>query len=242
MPLTSSDRTVIAPVLRLAGIRARHGSAVALDGLSLSVESGQVVAVVGGASGALFDTVCGFVRPEAGEITWRGAPLRPRPHRLATLGLARTLQGVGLYGGLTVLENTLVGAPGVPPVPAVPAGRRGGVGVALLGGAQPRLRGAALRGLASDSLARLGLGEYVDAELAVVPVPLHSRVVLARALLAGPELLVLDDPTAGLEAAETAALAGMVRPVAGAGNAVLVATKDAEFAARAGDRVVSLNG
>ncbi|WP_051569612.1 ATP-binding cassette domain-containing protein [Cryptosporangium arvum] len=210
--------------------------------MSLSVEPGQVVAVVGGAGSTLFDTVCGFVRPEAGEITWRGSALRPRPHRLTTLGgLARTLQGVGLYGGLTVLENVLVGAAGVPPVAAVPAGRHGGVGVALLGGAQLRPRGEELRQLARDALTRLGAGEYLDAELAAVPTSLHIRVVLARALLVGPELLVLDDPTAGLEAAEAAALAGMLRPQAGSDHAVLITTTDAEFAALSADRVVTLD-
>lgn len=239
MPLTSSE--VAAPVLGLTGVRVRRGDALALDDLSLSVEAGQVVAVVGGASAALFDAVCGFVRPEAGEITWRGAALRPRPHRLTTLGLAHTLQGVGLYGGLTVLENVLVGAPGVPPVPAVPAGRRAGTGVALLGAARLRLRGEALRDVATESLVRLGLGDHVDAELAAVPVSLHGRVVLARALLAGPELLVLDDPTAGLGAAEVAALTAMIRPAAGSENAVLIATKDAGFAERSADRVVSLD-
>ncbi|MFG1920559.1 ATP-binding cassette domain-containing protein [Cryptosporangium sp. NPDC048952] len=227
----------------MAGVRARLGRSVVLDDLTLSVESGQVVVVVGGAGATLFDTVCGFVRPEAGEITWRGAALRPRPHRLTTLGgLARTLQGVGLYGGLTVVENVLVGAAGVPPVAAVPAGRRGGVGVALLGGAQLRLRGEELREHARDSLTRLGLGDHLDAELTAVPASLHNRVVLARALLVGPELLVLDDPTAGLDATEAAALAGMLRPEAGSDRAVLVTTKDAEFAARAADRVMPLGG
>ncbi|GAA0263036.1 ATP-binding cassette domain-containing protein [Cryptosporangium japonicum] len=238
MPVTSSSL-----VLQLSGVRTRAGRAGSLDDLSLGVEPGQVVAVVGGAGSTLFDTVCGFERPEAGEITWRGSALRPRPHRLTTLGgLARTLQGVGLYGGLTVLENVLVGAAGVPPVAAVPAGRHGGMGVALLGGAQLRLRGEELRRLARDVLTRLGAGDHLDAELAAVPVSLHLRVVLARALLVAPELLVLDDPTAGLEAGEAAALAELLRPEPGSDRAVLVTTGDTEFAALAADRVVSLGG
>ncbi|MFI5955488.1 ATP-binding cassette domain-containing protein [Cryptosporangium sp. NPDC051539] len=236
-------------VLSLADVRVRLGTTIALAGLSLTVGPGEVLAVTGGpgtGKSTLFNTVCGFVRPESGQVTWHGAALRPRPHRLTTLGLARTLQGVGLYGGLSVLDNVLVGAPGVPPVPIVPPGRRAGIGVALLGGVSV-LRGLGrepgrLRERAVDRLNRLGLTAYVDADLAAVPLEMHGRVVLARALLAGSELLVLDDPTSGLEPEEADALAALVREVpGGTGCAVLLATADSTFAAAAADRTITLD-
>lgn len=244
-------RAVVDPVLSLVDVRVRLGPTVALAGLTLTVEPGQVLAVTGGVGAgksALFHTVCGFVRPESGQVDWHGAALRPRPHRLTTQGLARTLQGIGLYGGLTVLENVLVGAPDVPRVPAVPPGRRAGIGVALLGGVHlsalqhGRDEGPALRDRAIDRLTRLGLGEYTTADLAAVPVTLQGRVVLARALLAGSELLVLDDPTTGLEPAEATELAGLLHEVPrGSGCAVLLTTADARFAAAAADRVMTLD-
>lgn len=260
-------------VLRLTDVRVRLGSTVALDGVSFEVGPGQVVSVAGddgAGKSTVFNTICGFVRPETGEITWRGSPLRPRPHRLTTLGVARTLQGVGLYGGLTVLENVLVGSAGVPRVPAVPPGRPAGVAVALLGTLRPARDGNAMRVLAIDHLTRLGLSEYLDADLSAVPASLQGRVVLTRALLAEPELLLLDDPAVGLdraaapdgvadeapdaepeasfEPAAVAELAALVRalPVrsarSGRSSAVLLGTRVPELALAASDRVVVLDG
>jgi branched-chain amino acid transport system ATP-binding protein len=241
MAPTTSDHGE-APVLRLSEVRVRlggtgapGGSTIALDGVSFEVGPGQVVSVTG-PSGAgkstVFKAVCGFVRPEAGAITWRGAPLRPRPHRLTTLGLARTLQGVGLYAGLTVLENLLVGSAGIPRVPAVPAGRRAGVAAALLGGIQAR---PDERELALAYLASMGIAEYADAELAAVPVQLHGRVVLARALVADPELLLIDDPGLDLEPAELARL------IRARSSSVVLCTGSRELALAASDRVIVLD-
>src|SRR3954469_5121025 len=94
--------------LALHHLTVRFGGLVALDEVSLRVPPGRTVGVIG-PNGAgkttLFNVVCGFVAPTTGTITLDGSPLRPRPHRLARLGIARTLQGVGLFSGLTVLEN-----------------------------------------------------------------------------------------------------------------------------------------
>ncbi|HKT04983.1 MAG TPA: ATP-binding cassette domain-containing protein, partial [Rugosimonospora sp.] len=91
--------------LVLSGIGVRFGGLVALEDVSLAVPPGAVVGVIG-PNGAgkttLFNVVCGFVPAQRGTIHWRGTRLRPRPHRLAGYSIARTLQGIGLFGGLTV--------------------------------------------------------------------------------------------------------------------------------------------
>jgi branched-chain amino acid transport system ATP-binding protein len=241
------------PTLRLADVRVRlgsssapGGSSVVLDGVSFEVRPGQVVSVTGAAGAGkstVFNAVCGFVRPESGAIAWRGVPLRPRPQRLTTLGLARTLQGVGLYGGLTVLQNLMVGSVGVPRVPAVPAGRRGGLAAGLLGAV--RLRPDE-RARALDYLARLGLGEYAEAELAAVPEALQVRVILARALVAEPELLLLDDPSVGTDlgmkelAALIRGLPSVPITTGGTKRSVLLCTGSLELAFAASDLVVML--
>ncbi|WP_306204256.1 ABC transporter ATP-binding protein [Actinoplanes sp. RD1] len=100
--------------LALHDIGVRFGGLTALDGVTLTVPEGRTVGVIG-PNGAgkttLFNVVCGFVRPSAGHLTLGGERFRPRPHRLARLGIARTLQGVGLFPSLTVLENVQIANP-----------------------------------------------------------------------------------------------------------------------------------
>src|SRR3954453_23196381 len=98
----------------MSGISVSFGGVAALTDISLTVEPGQVHGLIG-PNGAgmttLFNVACGLVRPSAGRITWRDRELRRlRPNQLSKLGIARTLQGVGLFPGLTVLENVMVGA------------------------------------------------------------------------------------------------------------------------------------
>ena len=102
------------PTLEVADLTVRFGGILALDHVSLRIDAGQVVAIIG-PNGAgkttLFNAMCGFVRPDSGRIDYRGEPLLgTAPHRLARLGIARTLQGLGLWPGLTVQENVVAGS------------------------------------------------------------------------------------------------------------------------------------
>ena len=102
------------PGLAVRDIVVSFGGITALDGVSVDVSPGEVLGVIG-PNGAgkttLFNVICGFVRPNAGTLSWGGRSMtRTSPDRLASLGIARTLQGVGLFRGLTVLENVMVGA------------------------------------------------------------------------------------------------------------------------------------
>src|SRR6266700_240347 len=95
-------------------VTVRFGGLTALDGVSLVVPPQQVTGVIG-PNGAgkttLLNVLCGFVSPDSGSITLDGRPLsRLRPHKLAALGIARTLQGMGLFGSMSVLENVIAGA------------------------------------------------------------------------------------------------------------------------------------
>jgi len=199
------------------GVTVRFGGLTALEGVELRVDDGQVVGLIG-PNGAgkttLFNVVCGFVRPQAGRLEWRGRPLRGhRPDQLPRLGIGRTVQGLGLFPHLTVLENVLAGA-----------GRhaRAGFGSMLLGLPRSDRDERRLRDRATASLAELGIADAAGRLPGALPYGVQKRVALARALVADPELLMLDEPASGLSGTDLAELADLVRGVRGRCSVLLV--------------------
>jgi branched-chain amino acid transport system ATP-binding protein len=188
----------------------------------------------------LFNVVCGFVRARTGSMTWAGAPFRPRPERLAGLGIARTLQGVGLFGGLTVLENVMVGATGS----ATAGSAAAGFARALFATPGSDRAERALRRRSLTCLDELGVAGYADRSPESLPYPLRKRVALARALVAEPRLLLLDEPAGGLGAEEIDDLAGVIRalPARPAGGcAVMLVEHHMDLVMRVCERVVVLD-
>jgi branched-chain amino acid transport system ATP-binding protein len=184
-------------VLEVDRVGVRFGGVVALERVSMRVAVGEIVGVIG-PNGAgkttLFNAVCGFVRPDAGSLRFRGRSLDGvRPHDLPALGIARTLQGLGLWAGLTALENVMAGA--------AHAARTGLAG-ALLGLPRTGREERALRRRALDLLARLDADGVADRYPPAIPYGIQKRVALARALIAEPTLLLLDEPASGLAADE----------------------------------------
>lgn len=194
------------PLFRVDGVGVRFGGLVALDEVSLSAVPGEVHGVIG-PNGAgkttLFNVCCGFIRPSTGSLSWHGEVVRGlRPHRLARMGIARTLQGVGLFRGLTVLENVMIGAD---------RHHRAGFGSALLALRRSDADERALRERSRAVLADLGAEPYADRLPDSLPYPVQKRVALARALVAEPELLLLDEPASGLGADDMAELGTRIR-------------------------------
>lgn len=191
--------------LALHGIGVRFGGLTALDDVSLQVAPGRVVGVIG-PNGAgkttLFNVICGFVAPSSGSLTLDGARFRPRPHRLTRLGIARTLQGVGLFAGLTVLENVMAGATG---------GARAGFAAALFGLPPSDRDEQRLRERAYELLTELGVAAHAGALPGTLPYAVGKRVALARALAAEPRLLLLDEPAGGLGSEDIAELGELIR-------------------------------
>ncbi|KAJ1683842.1 hypothetical protein LUZ63_020987 [Rhynchospora breviuscula] len=181
------------PAFALEDVTVRFGGITALEGVSLEVPAGSVVGVIG-PNGAgkttLFNVACGFVRPESGAVVRDGAAITGlRPHHLPRHRMARTLQGLGLFERVPVLENVMVGAD---------HGARAGFWSSLL--ALPRSAASErdLRERALATLVELGIEEYADRLPGSLPYAVRKRVALARALVGEPDLLLLDEPASGL--------------------------------------------
>jgi branched-chain amino acid transport system ATP-binding protein len=192
--------------LAVGGLTVRFGGFVALDDVSLEAPAGEVLGVIG-PNGAgkttLFNAICGFVTADSGTISWRGRPLAGvRPDQLVRLGIARTLQGVGLFERLSVLENVMAGAARF---------RHARLPSALLGLPRSDRDERALRERSLAALDRLGCADAAGALPGTLPYAIRKRVALARALVAEPDLLLLDEPAGGLDAVDLGELARLIR-------------------------------
>jgi branched-chain amino acid transport system ATP-binding protein len=204
-------------VLEVDGVSVRFGGLTALDGVSLSVAPGEVAGVIG-PNGAgkttLLNVLCGFIRPNQGKVLLNGTGYHHlRPHQLAGLGIARTLQGTGLFERLSAVENVMVGAN---------CRARAGLLSALLGlprssGDERRLRQEALA-----ALQRVGAGGVAAARPGELPYGMRKRVALARAIVARPKLLLLDEPASGLAEGELVELGELIRDLAAETSLVIV--------------------
>ncbi|HEV2141448.1 MAG TPA: ABC transporter ATP-binding protein [Candidatus Dormibacteraeota bacterium] len=192
--------------LEVRSLSVRFGGVVALDGVTLDVAAGRIVGIIG-PNGAgkttLFNVVCGLVSPTAGEVAYNGRRINGiRPHELNRMGISRTLQGLGLWRALTVIENVMVGA------------RRGsspGFASAILGLPRSDRYEKALRAEVMEQLRELGIEDCANRYPVTLPYGVQKWVALARALMSHPALLLLDEPASGLSLNEQKQLIALLR-------------------------------
>jgi branched-chain amino acid transport system ATP-binding protein len=204
-------------VLDIRGVTVRFGGLTALDNVSLSAAPRHVTGIIG-PNGAgkttLLNATCGFVRPAAGTICFDGKELTGvRPHRLAGLGITRTLQGVGLFPGLSVAENVMIGAT---------RSARAGFWSALFGLPRSDRDERRLREQALQALDRVGAADLADNMPGTLAYGLRKRVALARALVGHPRLLLLDEPASGLSEKELPELGGLIKELAAESGVVVI--------------------
>jgi branched-chain amino acid transport system ATP-binding protein len=203
-------------VLDVRSVTVRFGGLTALDAVSLSVPPRHVMGVIG-PNGAgkttLLNVLCGFIRPDDGEVHFGGRRQQVRPHQLASLGVARTLQGVGLYNGLTALENVMIGAT---------SRAKAGFWSSLLALPRAGRDERMLRDLARQALDRVGIADAADARPTELSYGMRKKIALARALVAEPGLILLDEPASGLSEVELAELGALIRDLATEGSLVVV--------------------
>jgi branched-chain amino acid transport system ATP-binding protein len=172
-------------LLSVEHVTRRFGGVVAVDDVTLDVGDGEIVGLIG-PNGAgkttLFNLITRLYKPDEGELVFDGESLlRTPPHRVVRRGIARTFQNVELFGSMTVLEHVLVG--------------------------RHARRGRSAREL----LAYVGLSPLAHRQAAELSYGTRKRVELARALAAGPRLLLLDEPAGGLNHEEVGQLGDLIR-------------------------------
>ena len=201
-PLNLTDR----PVLSLENVSLSFGGVTALADVNLAIEPGEIRAIIGpngAGKSSLVNVICGLYRPDSGMIRLNGHDFRRIPaSRAARLGLARTFQNLALFKGLTVLENVMSG---------LAFSRKSTFLGQALGLPLARREDREARERAYAVLAFLNIETSGGRLAGSLPYGLQKRVELARALVANPEILLLDEPMAGMTVTEKQEMAGFIR-------------------------------
>ena len=222
-------------LLSVRGLSKRFGGVRAVDGVSFDVEDGAIAGLIG-PNGAgkttVFNLVTGNTRPDAGRVVFDGTDVTGwRPHRVVARGIARTFQSIRLFAGMSVLENVLVGAD---------ARLTSGLIASILGTPAQRREERRARTEAREALDLVGLADRAGRAAGSLAHGERRRLEIARALAACPRLVVLDEPAGGLNEAETASLADLVRRIRGRGVTVLLIEHDMSLVMGVCERIVVL--
>lgn len=209
------------PILVTKGLGKAFGGLVALDKVDLAIEAGKITAIIG-PNGAgkttLFNLIAGVYPASEGDIHFGGTSLKKAPpHRRAALGIARTFQHVLLFGNMTVLENVMSGRHPRSSYGFLEAGLR-------LPKARREEESISLEALKYLNL--VGLGMHAGQNALSLPLGQQKLLAIARALATEPQLLLLDEPGAGLNTLEKRELSDLIRRIREMGISVLLVEHD----------------
>lgn len=223
-------------LLELRGVGISFGGMRAVDDLGFAIEDGHIVALIG-PNGAgkttAFNMITGVYRPNDGQILWQGQDIAGMaPHRIAALGIRRTFQTIRLFPHMSVFDNVRAGC-------HLQASQSWWQG--LLSLPSQRREDALLRERTHEVLRRLDLDQVADEKAVSLPYGLQRRVEMARALVSRPKLLILDEPAAGLNDAESAELNQTIFAIRDSGVTVLLVEHDMNVVMNVTDHIVVLN-
>ena len=221
-------------MLRAEDVTMRFGGLTAVDSVNFTVHRGEIMGLIG-PNGAgkttFFNCLTGLYVPTSGRVVFDGAVLPPKPRKVVIAGVARTFQNIRLFGNMTALENVMVGRY---------CRTTTGPLTSILRGPKFRRDEAAVRERAQELLDFVGLGHTSDQLARNLPYGDQRRLEIARALATDPKLILLDEPTAGMNPQETRQAEELIFRIRDLGLAVVVIEHDMRFIFNLCDRVLCL--
>ncbi len=234
-PITAArPRTQGELILQAGGVTMRFGGLTAVDNVSMKVHEGEIVGLIG-PNGAgkttFFNCLTGMYVPTEGRVTLNGDTLPPKPLAVVRAGMARTFQNIRLFANMTALENVMVGRYCRTSSMAL---------TSILRGPKFRREEAATRERAQELLDYVGLAKSAELLARNMPYGDQRRLEIARALATDPQILLLDEPTAGMNPKETEETMHLIFKIRDSGLAVVVIEHDMRFIFNLCDRVLCL--
>jgi branched-chain amino acid transport system permease protein len=233
VPVVETDRAEQKLLLCIENLGLSFGGVTAVSGMELEVDKGRITALIG-PNGAgkttVFNIITGIYKPMSGRILLRGKDISSKqPYQIAEEGVARTFQNIRIFPSLTCLENVLCGQH---------SRGKAGFFASMLRLPSQRAEESRMLEKAQACLARVGLSDSADSLAAALPYGKRRYLEIARALAAEPELIVLDEPSSGLNDAETVELAALLKSLVREGLTIFLIEHDMNLVDMVSDHVV----
>jgi branched-chain amino acid transport system ATP-binding protein len=234
-------------LLQISGVTRRFGGVTAVDSMTLRIDAGELVSVIG-PNGAgkttLFNLIAGQDRADSGDVSLDGQPIaRLTPERIAALGIARTFQHGRVFANLSVMDNVLLGGHRRLAAAHPRLGPLAELALGLLRPPRVRAEEQRLQDQAREILTLFGdrLTPRVDHPAYSLSYANRRRLEIARALMLQPRLLLLDEPTAGMNQTETAEMLEIIQTLKARHQTILLIEHKLDLVMRLSDRVVVMD-
>jgi len=223
-------------LLEIRGLSKHFGGIKAVEDVGFSLKQGVIMSMIG-PNGAgkttLFNCLTGFMRPTRGDILFSGTDIsRSSPDSICRLGISRTFQNIRLFRNMSVIENVMTGRH---------SKIRTGLLPVLANTGAFRKEETGVRQAAYEYLELLGLESSAGAAAGSLPYGAQRRLEIARAMAAEPQLILLDEPTAGMNPAETDEMMEMIRNIRNTGKTIILIEHDMKFVMGISDRIIVLD-
>lgn len=223
-------------MIQIESVSMHFGGIVALDKVSLSVKVGELLSIIGpngSGKSTLFNIITGIYHPTSGQVYFDGNRITGKsPFDLSRRGIGRTFQNIQLFGSMSALENVMVGI-------AIRSTKR--VWSEVISNHSRAIIREQVRAKALEALQATGLGDKVNVNASALPYGDQKRLEIARAYATDPQILLLDEPVAGLNRAERDEMTALIRSLHDSGLTIVLIDHDMRVVMSISDRILVLN-